>query len=236
MHAKPPANPTFPPGQPSGGGGPPERHSETRAQRNERIFQALPALGSPAYLELLKIASAEQFPAEVLVRAYRQLKTGPAADATLVRLVAQDNKYGYLDVLYSGARKRITADDAYSIEDLVYNAVGEIVLTLGGPKGQGADTAWVSFCRQRLADAHRGLIGRHAERRPPIERPHRDRTTGEEWDPVDSATTAPWHGSVAPDKIEWLEDFIRRTLARIPDERIREVGLNLLRANPLPIS
>ena len=211
---------------------------ESRAQRTDRIFRQLPPLGSPEYLSLLKTATARELPAEVLVRAYRQLKVGTAAEQTLVRLVATNNKYGYLDALYKVARRRITDDDAYGVDDLVANAIGEIVIRLPDSAGAGAETAWVSFCRQRVVDAHRELVGRHGGRRPRMLRPKVDRETQEELDPLEgpNVLSAPWHGTVGPDLEEWFDAFARRTFARIPDENIRTVGLNFLRKEPLPVS
>src|SRR5437773_11706569 len=88
--------------------------------RNEQIYNALPPLGSTAYMQKLKTASAAELPAQVLVRAYRQLRSGPAADATLGRLLGYNEKYGYLTPLYNAARRRISRHDSYGVDDLVH--------------------------------------------------------------------------------------------------------------------
>jgi hypothetical protein len=77
---------------------------DTRAERDERIFQSLPRLDSPAYVSLLKSASAAELPAHVLVRAHRSMEpTSDAARATLECLVRRHDQYGYLKPLYVAA-------------------------------------------------------------------------------------------------------------------------------------
>jgi hypothetical protein len=87
-------------------------------------------------------------------------------------------------------------------------------------------------------DVHREQIGRHGERRPKIVHATLDERTDEEIDPMDGphALHAPWHGTVRPNNEEWLRDFARRTFARIRDENIRTVGLNLVADDPVQIS
>src|SRR4051812_20241491 len=84
---------------------------ESRNDRNERIYQSLPPLGSPAYLNLLKSATAAELPASVLVRAYRQLHPSPAADATLARLLGHNERYGYITILHTLAHRRVSRLD-----------------------------------------------------------------------------------------------------------------------------
>jgi hypothetical protein len=212
---------------------------ESGDERNERIFQSLPApLGCPAYIKLLREAPASDLPAAVLVRAYRQLQSGPAADATLDRLLGQNEKYGYITPLYRMARRRITRNDPYGVPDLVQDTIGEVLDTLGGPKGAGAEKVWLSYLRQRMVDAHRKQVGRRAERRPERAENLTDPETGEEIDAIDATgvTMGPWQGRVEASDLQWLEEFIRRTFARIPDERMREVALDMLRDKPTPVS
>src|SRR5688572_13210162 len=78
---------------------------ESSPDRNEALFQALPPLDSADYLNLLKSATAKDLPAPVLVRAYRQIKAGPAAEATLDRLLGFNEKYGYITPLYKMAKR-----------------------------------------------------------------------------------------------------------------------------------
>lgn len=213
--------------------------SESDEARNERLFQGLPApLGCPAYMRLLLEAPAADLPAPVLVRAYRQLQSGPAAEATLVRLLGHNEKYGYITPLDRMARRRITRDDPYSVEDLIQDTISEVLDTLAGPKGAGAERAWMSYLTQRMIDAHRKQVGRRSERRPKRAEGAVDRETGEEIDAFDAAgiATGPWQGKVEPSELQWLEDFIRRTFAKIPDERIRKVALDMLSDQPVPVS
>jgi DNA-directed RNA polymerase specialized sigma24 family protein len=206
--------------------------------RNEQIYNALPPLGSTEYMHRLKTASAAELPAPVLVRAYRQLRSGPVADATLERLLGYNEKYGYLTPLYKAAKRRISRHDSYGVDDLVHDTIGEIIETLAGPRGEGAEKAWVSFLRQRMEDAYRKLVGRRGERRPQLAEVVTDSETGEEIDPIDAAgvTKGPWQGSIPPSQLEWLEAFIRRTFAKIADERIRAIAFDRFSESPTPVS
>src|SRR4051812_20636819 len=110
------------------------------ARQVDELFGKLRPLTSPEYLEELKTASAAELPAQVLVRAYRQLQKGsPAAEATLERLLAMDDKYGYLAPLRKAAAGRISDDDFFSEDDLVEETVREMADALGGTRGKGAD-------------------------------------------------------------------------------------------------
>jgi DNA-directed RNA polymerase specialized sigma24 family protein len=189
-------------------------------------------------MQMLKTASAAELPAQVLVRAYRQLRSGPAADATLERLLGYNEKYGYLTPLYMAAKRRISRSDAYGVDDLVQDTIVEIVETLAGPRGEGAEKAWVSFLRQRMEDAYRKLAGRRPERRPRRAEVVTDTETGEEIDPIEAAgvTSGPWQGRVPSSQLEWLEAFIRRTFSKISDERIRAIAFDMFSDNPTPVS
>jgi hypothetical protein len=214
--------------------------AESRAQRNERIYRSLPPLGSPTYLSLLKSATSAELPASVLVRAYRRLHPSPAADATLERLVGHNDRYGYITALYTAARRRTERLDGYSPEDLVYDAIGEIVLTLAGPKGESAERLWVRYLFQCMEEAYRRLVGRFGDG-PPKRAEEASDERGNGYDPYRSIDAAggvaiPWQGRVTANNLEWLESFIERTTATIPDERIRAVALDLFSHNPLPVS
>jgi hypothetical protein len=213
--------------------------SESPDERNERIFQSLPSLSSPEYRELLKTASANDLPAPVLVRAFRQLRTGRNADLTLERLLTTDSKYGYLRPLRRMARRRVSKNDWFSPDDLVDQSISFIAIALTGPQGENAHKYWVNFLKQRLEDAYRSLVGRRGERQDPpriehVVDPGSD-DTREPWD-RDDALPSPFHGRVAPDKLRWLESFIKRVLAKINDDRIREVALDQFSADPSPVS
>jgi hypothetical protein len=204
---------------------------ETPFERDRRIFESLPPLRSPAYLSLLKSATAAELPATVLVRAYRQLYPSPAADATLDRLLGHNARYGYITILHRQARRRMPRLDAYGLEDLVCDAIGEIFLTLAGKRGEIAERMWFKYLGQCMEEAHRKLVGRRGERL----RPRAD-TTPEERDRDDPIGTIPWHGCVAPSKLEWLEGFLERTAAAIPTEPLRAIARDLLSHDPLPVA
>ena len=212
---------------------------EPEGERNERIFAALPKLGSEEYLALLRRVPARDLPAPVLVRAYRQLGSGRAAEATLERLLLNDATYGYLRPLRRMAARKVSARDWFSADDLVDQAIGEIALALAGPRGEGADKHWLSLLRQRLEDAYRSLNGRRGERRdPPRAEPREDPETGLVSDPADgpNALHAPWHGRVDSGLAQWLEEFVARTLALIPDDRMREAVQDQFSADPSPVT
>ncbi len=102
-------------------------------ERNEGIFQGLPILSSPEYRDLLKsspeyrdllkAARADELPAPVLVRAFRQLRGSRNAALTLERLLTTDSKYGYLRPLRHMARRRVSKDDWFSADDLVDQSI-----------------------------------------------------------------------------------------------------------------
>jgi|GEM_PF-2511136 len=212
---------------------------EAESERNERIFQSLPKLGSDAYMDLLKHGSASDLPAPVLVRAYRQLGMGRAAEATLGRLLTNDATYGYLRPLRKMARRKVSSRDWFSVEDLVDQSISVIAEALAGPRGDGACEHWISFLKQRMEDAYRLFNGRRRGRQdPPRADPRQDPESGLWSDPADDpgALHASWHGRVDSGHEEWLEAFITRTLATITDTRIREVAQDLFSAAPSPIS
>jgi hypothetical protein len=225
---------------------PGKQTEESVLERVERIFQTLPRLGTAEYLEHLKTASGAELPAEMLVRAFRELLSVPgeepgklsrAAEATLERLVVSEQKYGYLRALRQKARAMVARNDWIDVEYLVDEAKGEIGLALAGPRGVGADRHWIAFQLQRLADAWRNLEGRRGNREPERVAPALDQETGEEIDPTDEfAGDIALHGNVSPDKEAWLESYVRRTWATIKEDRIREVALDMLKRDRTPAS
>ncbi len=215
----------------------PSNTRESRKEQRDRIFDSLPSLGSPEYLKLLETAPAAELPASVLARVYRQLHPSPAADATLERLLCHDERYGYLSILYTVARRRAARLDAYTPDDLVHDTIGEIVATLASPAGRYAEGAWTSYLHQCLDHAYRKLVGRRGERSMRRVEASVDGSDNR-YDPIDAAATdtIPWHGRVAPDNAEWLEAFAEREAAAIPGERLRRVALDLIMDPTTPIS
>jgi hypothetical protein len=220
--------------------GPISTPPEPAYDRNERIFQSLPPLGSQEYLVLVRTAPAKDLPAEVLVRAYRALGcAGQAAEATLARLLSQSATYGYMKPLHRLAKRRVSARDWFGAGDLFDEAIVVIWKALAGRQGERAHEAWQSFLKQRLEDAYRNLNGRRNERRDPMRaEPTLDPDTGLELDPLESegALDAPYQGRVGPDVEEWFQDFARRSIARIEHIQIREVGLDQISSDPSRLS
>jgi hypothetical protein len=220
--------------------GPISTPSEPAYERNERIFQSLPPLSSQEYLDLVRTAPAKDLPAEVLVRAFQALGcAGRAAEATLGRLLTQNEMYGYLKPLWLMAERRVTARDWFDAAYLFDETISVIWKALAGPQGKNAHAAWLKFLKQRLEDAYRNLNGRRNERQNPVRsEPTFDADTGVELDPLvsEAALDAPWQGRVGPDVVEWLESFMRRSMARIRHTEIREVGLDQISADPSALS
>ena len=174
------------------------------------------------------------------MRAYRQLPPGsPEANATLERLLADYDKADYLAPVRNAARERISNRDWFGVQDLVATAVEKIAATLGGPRGKGADTAWVSFCYQRVEDLVEWV--RRAERQDPEKaEPRQVEDAAEKIDPVDELAAeavldTDWHGKIQENDAEWLEAFVSRELAKIADDRIRDVARDLFSAAPTPM-
>jgi hypothetical protein len=208
-----------------------------------RLYEALPALNSAAFLQTLKSATAEELPAEVLVLAFRQLRLVPgeeegrlchAAEATLTRLLATEHENAYLVLMRHKAKRMVGKDDSFNVEDLVHDAKQEIGLALAAGRDAGAEKHWIAFQHQRLIDAWRLNAGRRGERRhPPKAAPVVDRETGEEVDrhEFETGEEAWWHGKVSPDRLEWLEGFIARTCATFKDSLMRAIAHDYFRAD-----
>jgi hypothetical protein len=197
------------------------------------IFEALPPLDSPEYFEHLRMAAAQELPAQVLVRAYRQLSAArrtEAAHATLERLLGHDEKYGYLKAVRFLA-KSFAARGYYffDTEDLVQATVVEIIKVLPTARGAMAESAWVVFCRQRLVDAWRQLAGRRGERiRAERVEPGLAGESGKTNDPLDnvSGSADGWRAQIMGSQLPWLKDFIRETIESINDPVTRLVALD----------
>jgi len=219
---------------------------EIRPQNIDRfreVFDALPRLGSPEYLTYLETADVATLPAQVLVRAYRQLAQAgmeDAAKSTLARLLGQEDRYGYLIPVRLFARD-LLARGHYSFDEkeLLYATVAEMVEVLPTPRGAMAETAWVTFCRQRLVDAWRQFAGRRGERvKPDRIEPSKDKDSGETLDPLDQIGESQVLTPVRLSETEmpWLENFIRETVAKIEHPLTRAVAEDQFGDDPSPIS
>lgn len=207
----------------------------------DAIFSGLPPLDSAEYLELLDNASVKQLPAQVLARAYRQLAASgseEAANATLVRLVG-DERYDYVAIIRKLASEHfIKGSYSYSEEDLVQEAVFEIVRLLPTSRGGVAEGAWVLFLRHRFEDARRALYGRFGGKDPEGRVEPQEDETGALVDPVEETdgAAADWHVQVKESGLPWLTEFIQQTVLKIQDPLIRYVAEDQFGDDPSPIS
>lgn len=207
----------------------------------DEIFASLPPLGSAAYLEHLRTATTEELPPEVLARAYRELADDgdEAARATLARLLGEKNgRPEYLGTVLWHATRTVPRHQHWQDAlDLYQDAVALIIELLPTARGRYAERAWRSFCYQRLIDAWRRRQGRRGERAEQrVEAWTGD--DGEVADPLDqTAEPPPWHAVVGPDKLPWLEGFVRRVVAGIAEPFVRAVAEDQwLSGDPSPIS
>jgi len=204
------------------------------------IFATLPPLNSPEYLKLLETATADELPAPVLAKAFRQLAgVEGAARATLERLVASPHREQYLLVVRKLARQRVARGQyAYDDEDLFQEAIGEIVRTLPTARGSFAETNGVTFCKHCFEDGWRNLNGRRGEKiRGERVEVVIDQESGEEQDPLEvSGDDISWHVAMCESNLPWLEEFIRRTIAEFGDPLMRRITEDQFSPDPSPIS
>jgi hypothetical protein len=207
----------------------------------DAIFKGLPPLDSSEYLVLLENASVRELPAQVLAMAFRQLiaSGSAAADATLLRLVA-DKRFDYLLIVRKlGAGYTAKGNHAFDADDLVQETIKEIVRTLPTDRGAIAEGAWVFFIRQRFSDAWRNLYGRKGEKDPGnrVEE-YVDERTGLTVDPVveTDGRSAEWHVQLRESKIPWLITFLRQAVENITDPLARYVAADQIGEDPSPIS
>lgn len=215
-------------------------------EKLEILFQALPPLGTPEYLGYLRQADRQELPPEVLVRAYRQLAAAghdDAAQQTLARLFRRrGNEYAYLNHLHYYAKQHIPPNQHWQDEeDLLQDAIRQILITIPTERGGLAEYAWITFCKQRLDDAWRARQGRRGERCEPLRaEPRIDEETGGEVDPVErQADLPPWHGNIELNDTDakWLYSWIEKTVAQIADPLTRQIAYDQwLSGDPSPVS
>jgi hypothetical protein len=208
----------------------------------EEIFAALPPLDSPEYLRLLNTATPEALPAQVLVRAYRQLcRAGAEAEArsTLERLIAGRYAEFYLKSIHALAKKQVMSGQyTYDADDLVQEAIRVIVETLPTERGDFAESAWVTYCRQAFAEGWRSLNGREGKKfRLRRVETKIDPKTGEEKNPMEVADdSVPWHVAMRESNVPWIEDFAQRVIAEMRDPLMRQIAADQFGDDPSPIS
>ncbi|HZS08492.1 MAG TPA: hypothetical protein VFD58_26900 [Blastocatellia bacterium] len=211
------------------------------SERFDAIFASLPPPGSPEYLDHLRQADAPTVPAQVLVRAFRQLKAAAqeeAAAATLARLMDENNQY--LKVVRHLSKRQVPAgQNWHDADDLYQAAMVEIMKVLPTPRGVLAEVAWVRFCQNCFEDAWRSLHGRRGERlRIEFAEPTPDDESSELIFPVEQTTgeTAPWHAGAKKSELPKIEKLIEKTIAGMKDPLMRRVAEDQFSDDPSPIS
>lgn len=199
----------------------------------EELFQRLPPLGSDEYLQHVRTTSPLDLPAEVLVRAFRQLPPDTlAARATLERLFRRvDERWEYLGPTAARARRQARAqqsrDRADEDRDLLQDAITRILSLLSTPRGELAERAWNVFCRNAFVDAWRNRHGRRGERLPRV-RESLDTSSGDrdEDDPIDrlAKDQSPWQVVWEHDQTERIEAILSSVVSTIEDPFEREVA------------
>jgi len=213
---------------------------ETDAERLEAAYQALPPLGTPEYMAYLGSVSARPIPPEVLARAYRELrraKQDDAAEYTLQYLLRlEDECSGLRQLLPEVRRRHVDRRRDVPVEDLLVATADQIVRALHTDRGEFATKNWRVFGWQRIVDACRETYGRTGT----------NTDTGRlEVDPTsdeDVWSESPLFDGIArsdepeSDLRTRLLEFIDEQLEHWTDPTEREVLMNRLSPDPLPIS
>jgi hypothetical protein len=212
----------------------PDSGTAAELSSHELLFDELPPLGSPPYLELLKSATPANLPAEVLVRAYRQLPLGSVAGrATLERLVGRSgSRWFYLSLVTHLARQQLenqeTQDRAADHEDLMQDAITLIIEVLHGPRGVYAEKSWTAFCYQRFFDAWRDRYGRRGTKLEALaEQISPTKQGDDESEGIDNMATADsvWLGIWdAAGRSARIEGIVEQVMASLDDPLARQVA------------
>ena len=210
----------------------------------DQIFEALPPLISPEYLDHLQNATPEELPPQVLVRACRQLVAAgqeEVARKTLERLfLKQKGRFVHLEGLLYAAQTRVPPNqDWQDAEDLLQDTQIKILKVLPTKRGVLAEQAWKAFCYQCMIDAWRERQGRRGERiEPERVRLQKRPDSDDEVDPLEQAVgVPPWQGMVGEDKSAWLENLVKNMLEQIPNPLVRAVADDQwLSGDPSPIT
>jgi hypothetical protein len=213
------------------------------SERLDRLFAELPEPGSPEYLTYLETADAAALPAQVLVRAYRVLRTSgqdAAAATTLARLLDGGDPHGYLKVIRRLSKQQVPGNQNWhDAEDLFQAALLEITKVLNTPRGVLAEVAWVRFCQNCFEDAWRAMHGRRGERlRIEFAEPMKDDESDDLVFPVEQTTGegAPWHAGARQSDLPRIEKLIEKTIAAMNDPLMRAVAADQFSDDPSPIS
>ncbi|HEX8247422.1 MAG TPA: hypothetical protein VF599_04500 [Pyrinomonadaceae bacterium] len=229
----------------------------------QALFEQLPRLGSDEYISLMENKSSASIPPQVLARAYRQLcqaKNEAGMKATLERLLQKKN----LSKVISLIRNKIPPEQGWFLdEDLIQDTRIQIMKVLPTERGSLAETAWVTFCAQRMIDAWRENFGREGERltlklggeRVSITKAKAaasgseqssEEGNGEEEDEVNPAeslgedealsTAFSWHVGLKKSQISLVEEIIERTIDKIQEPLLKQIAIDQFGDDPSPIS
>lgn len=227
------------------------------------LFEQLPPLGSEEYIRLMDDAkSSAKIPPQVLARAYRQLcqaNNEAGMKATLRRLVQKKN----LGTVIGSIRNKIPPEQSwFSEDDLVQETWTQILKVLPTERGAGAETAWISFCYQRMIDAWRENFGREGERLKikiggeliPITKAKAvasdseqsaEESFIEESDKINPAeivsedealAAAAWHVGLKEGQVSLIEEIIEKTIGKIQEPLLKQIAIDQFGDDPSPIS
>jgi DNA-directed RNA polymerase specialized sigma24 family protein len=199
------------------------------ARTNEEVFQALPPLGSDAYIEHISKATTRELPPEVLARALRQLPPKSCGyEATLERLLRRKGKgWDYFGPLVAQARRMVVG--THDHDDVLQDAFTRILQVLPTTRGELSERAWRAFCRREANDAWRARFGRRKERLPKEQAIEAGESVdnGEDEsseDIFDVANLPPWHVKICEGDSQKIEQMALKVLEEIPDDFVREVA------------
>lgn len=203
-----------------------------------RIFEALPPLASSEYRTLLREASREELPPEVLARCYvelRNAKQEDAAEATLRRLLDPDDTHGYLKPLFQRARQRVRHGRRdVEASDLVAIALPRIVERLGRGQAEVAARSWRTFCYYCVGDAIRTVFGRKGQRVEEGTVPIDTEPETQDWasSPLAASVGTPDRIIQPADPYEEIVTFLHEIIQTWPDPLERAVAQNRLDPDP----
>ncbi len=201
------------------------QESDAHPPSYEFLFQRLPPLDSPEFIEFIQTATASDLPPEVLVRAFRQLP--PASHTSRLVLERLFQKRGecwdYLGPAVALARRRSRRFPRDEYQDLLQDAVERILRILPTDRGKYAEHSWNAFCYHELIEAWRAKYGRRGERYP-LEEQADDENKELQDLAIYCRGVPPWHGLAEPNAVTEIEAVARRTIAAIPDDFQRAVA------------
>jgi hypothetical protein len=220
----------------------PEADALTYEERYEEIYKGLPPLDSPEYLRLLNTAKPEELPAEVLVRAYRQLcqaePHGVAASATIETLLVRHGTYYFSRVRSLAWTDVVGRKPWVDAEDMVGDVMAKVCELLPGKMGRHAETNWVVFTLNRYRDARRTYYGREgAKGRAEQGESAEDGISLQS----DDLTAARYKEGAGPrrdgfDQTARIEAVIANAVAKIREPFLKKVAEDQFGPNPSPIS